>query len=279
MFINSRLTFFRLNHFFFIVFICVLLLPCNSLYAEGEVCYPDQSPLCKGVSKLEWNGSNPAEIGENDEQAFSIIGGRGSYTWTVSGSGFFLDQAGTLKTLITNSPDITLYTIGACGTGTITIKDGCSTIVGYVRSTNGRWVTIDPPMECLSGGIESGSVPNMHLYTWEMETPRYSQQQDSYGGGLLVITAHTLSCSETPTKSDYQAEADAWCNSICDSIPFNNSKCSSDPYCAGSVFSECISDVTIYSGFCYWHIDGSVAFGCGRRCVSRNNWKEFQCNE
>ena len=68
------------------------------------------------------------------------------YTWTVSGSGFFLDSAGTLKTLETNRPNITLYTINACGAGTLTVSDECSlAVVGNVRSLNGKWVSIDPP--------------------------------------------------------------------------------------------------------------------------------------
>lgn len=86
--------------------------------------------------QFQYDPSNPDEIDRNSSISLNVIGGCSPYTWSVSGTGFTLDEE--ITTGLTN----TLNADGApCGSATITVT-GCNEtqVVGYVRSTSGKWV-------------------------------------------------------------------------------------------------------------------------------------------
>jgi len=85
--------------------------------------------------KIQFDPANPDEIALNSSISIKIIGGCSPYTWSVSGTGFSLEEpqtTGLTNTLITDDT--------ACGTATITVT-GCfgPPETGYVRSTTGQW--------------------------------------------------------------------------------------------------------------------------------------------
>ena len=97
---------------------------------------------CTGLcddSGIAWGG--PETIARSSSVEVSItdsLGTKGSsYSWSVSGTGFTLDNAITTGLTNTLNADAT-----ACGLATITIT-GCdgTVITGYVRCTTGQWVS------------------------------------------------------------------------------------------------------------------------------------------
>lgn len=145
------------------IFITILVFSYHSLHA-AELCdepgYPDQIPFdgCTNVAGLVWDTNNPTEaIDPNSSGTITVIGGRGPYTWTVKGSGYYLDGAYTEKSVTTKSPSVTYYTKEACGSGEIFVNDACnSTVQGAIRSTNGKWVQIGWPQSLYSCPIRGG---------------------------------------------------------------------------------------------------------------------------
>ncbi len=151
--------------------ISFLLLACSSSYAVDDACYPDQYPFdgCDDSISLQWDETNSVEeVGANSAGSVSALGGRRLYTWEISGQGFYLDEAGTLKTLITNNSSVTFHTIGACGAGTIMLTDSCGNqIKKEVRSSNGTWASIGN--QCVLSGVDNqvtynGSAPYFYTY-------------------------------------------------------------------------------------------------------------------
>ena len=154
-----------------------LLLIClvQPLRAEPvcEPSYPDQaSRECGEVEPISWVASNfEAEIAPTGSKALSVSGGRGPYTWTISGNGFYLDSDYTSKNLTTDSSSVTIYSNNACGSGQITISDTCGSSTGSVRSTNGKWTRIyynpggivNPP---ITGDCTSDFRPDLGDYHW-----------------------------------------------------------------------------------------------------------------
>lgn len=129
--------------------LCALWLFSVSSYA-GDICnepnYPDQYDFedCEDASELSWDWENSdMELSPSSSGTVRVTGGQSPYTWTVSGSGFYLDEEATQTTIITDNPAITIYTNAACGPCDVTITDGCGTTVeNSVRSSDGEWVQI-----------------------------------------------------------------------------------------------------------------------------------------
>ena len=84
-------------------------------------------------------GSSGATIARGASCTIAITGNNTPFTWSVSGTGFTLDDATTTGLTNTLNADGT-----ACGTATITVT-GCDGTVatGYVRCTTGQWTLID----------------------------------------------------------------------------------------------------------------------------------------
>ena len=95
---------------------------------------------CDGVPPLVWNTSvSPEVMTPNSAVVIGVTGGgKYPYQWEVVGNGFqFANGSRGIETV---GPTVRLSALTiACGTATITCTDGCTTTVGSVRSTSGRW--------------------------------------------------------------------------------------------------------------------------------------------
>lgn len=291
---------FKSSRFFLVMSFLISIICFHNIVSAAEECsdYPDQFPFsCIDISLITLDYENSAtEINNNSSGTLSITGGSGHYTWMISGENFSFNPNTEQKRLDTSAQTVDIHANDkACGSIEVTISDGCSTAVGYVRSKNGRWVNISQPnnMECLSGGIETTDTHWGGHFYWNMETPKYKQRQGIVTGGSGAKTkwAYTsLSCDKRPTPSEYQAEADAWCDQQCDSIQptchhRRRSGCTASgpyvpvPYCADSVLKECKAVVGVYNGNCAWGHKTKILFYCNRSCVSiPSTWSEYQCS-
>jgi len=105
----------------------------NYIYSPGHMCTED--PF------IEYDTANSDEtIDRNGSAALFVIGNNGPFIWSISGTGFTLENEGQ-----PTGPTNTLYADGtACGAATITVT-GCDGIVvtGYVRCASGTWVQTD----------------------------------------------------------------------------------------------------------------------------------------
>lgn len=120
----------------------ILSCSCFSFAVDcDEPDYPDQYPYtCGGINPIIVDTENSVEeIGPNDNGTVSISGGDGKYLWQITGNGFYFDQAGTITTMQTTATTVVVYTINACGAGTIAVNNNCSRISYNVRSTSGVW--------------------------------------------------------------------------------------------------------------------------------------------
>ncbi len=136
---------------------CPLPIPSS----PGNASFPENWRDTCESSTITWNDANSAnDLARNSFRVLTIIeesGAGGPYTWSVSGSGFSLENTNPTGT------SNTLYTDGtACGTATITVTgcNGTTEITGYVRCATGRWVitgsitscpfSCTPPATCIS---------------------------------------------------------------------------------------------------------------------------------
>nr|WP_321465168.1 hypothetical protein [uncultured Desulfobulbus sp.] len=95
---------------------------------------------CDGVEPLVWDSSvSPEVMAPNSAAVIGVTGGgKYSYRWSVSGSGF--QFANGAKAIETTGNQVRLSAlVGACGSAVVTVTDGCSTVTGYLRCTAGRW--------------------------------------------------------------------------------------------------------------------------------------------
>jgi len=98
---------------------------------------------CADVAPPAWDTDTSAEVvTPGSSCAVAVTGGRGPYTWHVSGRGFWLNPGHDMTTGETDTAATYLYTDAtACGAATVTVTDACGNqTAGYVRSTNGQWV-------------------------------------------------------------------------------------------------------------------------------------------
>lgn len=81
-------------------------------------------------------------IADNSKRVFSFSGGIRPIEIHVSGSGFFLDEDGSKKSIkIENDSAVFyLYTKNACGSATITADDGCTSDSFQIRAADGQWI-------------------------------------------------------------------------------------------------------------------------------------------
>jgi hypothetical protein len=103
-------------------------------YLQGHCC-------CDEVHDLpSWDSENPETIGPNSFEAITVNDGCTPFTFTVAGTGFYLDEAHTITELETSERTITIYSSTGCGTCTVTCTDDCDdTVTGYLRCTAGKW--------------------------------------------------------------------------------------------------------------------------------------------
>lgn len=95
---------------------------------------------CDGVEPLAWDTEvSPEVMTPNSAVIIGVTGGgKYPYEWSVAGSGFQF-QNGSKKLTSGSSQVLLSALVGACGTATITVSDGCSTVTAQIRSTAGQW--------------------------------------------------------------------------------------------------------------------------------------------
>jgi hypothetical protein len=119
---------------------------------------------CDQVDPLVVDEENSAAVVADMSAAFiSVTGGRAPFLVSVRGSGFFLDQARTVKDGYVESRSIRVFTGNACGPARVRVSDGCSAVYGDLRSVNGRWSEIinqfEPPEGRYALAVSSGLWP------------------------------------------------------------------------------------------------------------------------
>lgn len=101
-------------------------------------------------------------IAQDDDIIIYTTGGCGPFSWTVSGSGFSLENNET------EGNNNTLYaseSSGGCATITVTDESGQEISIG-IRSTNGGWISggVDQVCEIQAPGTEYGTYPDGKKY-------------------------------------------------------------------------------------------------------------------
>ena len=91
------------------------------------------------LPQFQYDPANPQTIDRDNTITISVIEGNPPYTWSVSGTGFDLEESQT-----TELSNILLADDTACGSADITVTDASgSTVKGSVRCTVGAWVKQD----------------------------------------------------------------------------------------------------------------------------------------
>ncbi len=127
---------------------------------EVETC-------CPPVIALEWDAdTSPPTMGRNADETVYVLGGKGPYSWSISGTGFVLLDAVTIDQLNVITTDGV-----ACGSAEIIVTDDCGdSVTGYMRSTFGSWVLIGNktclipgPHDDIAGGRYRRTEGNKHM--------------------------------------------------------------------------------------------------------------------
>jgi hypothetical protein len=194
---------------------CVLVLQTSS----GRSCSAFVNVIaenCADFTAPAWDDVNSAtSIDQSQSVSVFITGGRGPYTWSVSGTGFSMASAqttGLSNTLVANA--------SACGNAVITVTDACDlTCSGIVQCTEGRWRTITEPFgtggtcKC-TGPPDEGTSLNGTVYCPGWKT--YEWKYWGYG-----CSGYTSICNWCPT----------WTPCITGySYPTTSSPCSVQPF-------------------------------------------------
>ena len=138
----------------------------------------------KGIESLlalQWDPDNPDEIDRGESKEVKVTGGSLPLEWSVSGTGFSLEDVQTgdrTNTLQASS--------SACGTATITVTDGWgTTVTGYVRCTAGGWVLKSYTCEMPGHGK---NLPGNYGRNWELVSGGRKQLQSIYKHGAANMS-------------------------------------------------------------------------------------------
>jgi hypothetical protein len=120
--------------------------PCGELHTE----WTGRLNCCDDAEPLEIDKDNSVEVLADGSVGVVYLTKRTERLVTVAvhGSGFYASVDGTSKVAMYQGGEaFAVYASGACGSGTIAITDGCSSVVHSVRSTNGRWADVTDTVE------------------------------------------------------------------------------------------------------------------------------------
>lgn len=111
--------------------------PCGKKYTR----WTENRGCCDGVSALVWDEAESVNVMSPDSSGVVVItGGRLPLSIKIRGVGFYLDASHKIKDGYSNSFSFRVFTNSdACGTALITVSDGCSEVVGDIKSTNGSY--------------------------------------------------------------------------------------------------------------------------------------------
>jgi len=192
----------------------------TTLYADETIC--DSATItaedkCKthtgyvafAASPLAWDDDNSTDaIYQNHSGAIAVSGGVGPFDWSVSGTGFWLDESHTLTELTTDTRTTTLWADAtACGTATINVTDDCEgSCTGEVRCADaGNWV--DKGYGCVLGGMAgeyTGEGPSgFHHFTLTHGKYRQAQITRSNGGRASTYDSALNACMASVSEKGH----------------------------------------------------------------------------
>jgi len=113
--------------------------PCGEMHEK----WTGALNCCDEVEPMVWDSANSVEVlADLTDGWVFVTGGTKPYHWSIRGQGMTFD-GWNLRDAITDAPCIRVYAGEyACGWSPIEVTDGCSTVLGGVRSTNGAWVEL-----------------------------------------------------------------------------------------------------------------------------------------
>ena len=140
---------------------------CGTRYEETKII---QHNCCDEVEPMAWDTETSVEVlAPGTSGIVGVIGGSGTYHWSVRGNDFWLDSAHTLRDGMTDTGYTRIYAgANACGTAPITVSDGCSVIIDDVRSTEGRW---NDECRVLSIRTEGSGMQSRYVLTKVCDPP------------------------------------------------------------------------------------------------------------
>ncbi len=141
---------------------------------------------CDDATPIAWDYDNSAEVVADGSSCLVFVtGGVPPYTWSVRGTGFYVDSLRTQRDVVTVSSVLRIYTADSCGSCAVYVTDGCSSVSEYLRSTVGRWVEC-PGEPCPEGRFrdEVQRAGDYATLTWYRGKTKV--QQHWYGGGASI---------------------------------------------------------------------------------------------
>jgi len=227
---------------------------------------------CDFVTQLVWDAENSAEvIADNSVAWVRVSNGRLPLTVSVRGSGFYLDASRTMRDAVVNSRAIRIFSANACGYCYITVTDGCSTVTSGIRSTNGNWVAISSPAECL-GGYEVNYSSSIFEATAISGKYKHIQR----GSAAATATIYAYATPYTCLVADPYA--------TCDRVlgeDYQPETLGSDPYtwCGMTYVRPCAEELkNAWLSYARCITAGNFA-SCiyTGYCVAENEWYEWVC--
>ena len=166
-------------------------------YAElKQAALDDCIAACQCAEGMAWDTVNSPEtiVAGSSVQVF-VTGGRGPYTWSVSGNGYSLLVAET----VTGVNQATCAE-GVCGTdydavAAISVTDACGvTVIGKLRNTSGAWVLMGDYCGLSAETSEWVGTGDWETYM-EREATVIQGDQKQYQKTVL-LGFYDVSCSE-----------------------------------------------------------------------------------
>lgn len=216
----------------------LLVSPSSGICGEKETTYElKQESCCGEVSDILWDDAISAEvIAPSSIGIVSVSGGRQFKTWKVLGIGITFEHG--LRELYTSDQNVILLTDeNFCGSATVTVTDGCSEAVGYIRSTDGKWVLVST-VPCYHSGC-GDFIINQTVTCISGNSKVTQRMAISYGHELTSCTGSAL-----------EVAVNFYCNNVdeiqqaCFGIPNGWTKCINS-YVYWSCASNYISVATI----------------------------------
>lgn len=189
---------------------------------------------CLSTTAMSWDDAASSDtVARSNSVTVAVQDGVGPYNWTVSGTGFTLDNAQTVGVSNTLNADAV-----ACGSATVTVTDDCGSVTGYVRCTTGAWTL--QAWSCPIPGAWTSHVGG----SFERISGQYKVIQvvaACYGLGAGESCDNIGGCNGKGTCNDY-TECIDW---LCSDVNAGWYNCAD--WCCGLGAVDCSSA----SGFCY----------------------------
>lgn len=241
---------------------------CSSFYRKE--CFGETRIFCAdcvNVDPMVWEDIDGklGEIARESSVLVEIDGGWPIYSWSITGTGFWLDAGYTTKTLATQGAGVTVYTDEyACGVGKINVSDDCGDTLddGAVICTEGTIIT----------GDDISGVEGVFNFTCEATASGQSWVISGFGitwyswsGNILIWERAYMSQGTSNRCTDIDCD-DGFCNWT--------GKCISDSLSKGMVK---MAPNYSYEDVCCIHYN-QTAYNRAK-CVGVNvtGWEKYEC--